>query len=228
MIIEYLIFNIMVVLGPVLVLLFYHQVSKPMLKPMVFSIGVSAFLFIVWDIIVTGHFWDFNQKYFLGYKLWTIPIEEALFFLSVPFACLFLYVNVRSTVKKVMISKFFLAHITVLTLFVGGTIFWYWNLYYSASVILLLGLIWLADLYLFKTKLLLTNIYWRFIGLVLLLTFCFNYYLTSRPVVLYNNSLNTNVRLLTIPVEDFAYSICLITLVVMLYEHMSSKASSEM
>ena len=37
--------------------------------------------------------WSFNDSYILGYKVCLLPVEEWMFFIFVPFACLFIYEN---------------------------------------------------------------------------------------------------------------------------------------
>ncbi len=59
--------------------------------------------------------------------------------------------------------------------------------------------------------------------IVFFLTLIFNYYLTSRPVVFYNTEVNLNLRILTIPIEDFFYSFSLISIVVMSYEFFTKR-----
>ncbi|MEM1010483.1 MAG: lycopene cyclase domain-containing protein, partial [Myxococcota bacterium] len=46
---------------------------------------------------------------------------------------------------------------------------------------------------------------------VFALTFVFNGYLTARPVVLYGRSYQLDLRLWTIPIEDFIYGFSLVT-----------------
>ncbi len=224
---EYLLFNLVVIFGPILALIFRPKLTIPKARPALFSVGISALLFIVWDMVVTGHFWMFNPKYITGIKLWTIPLEEALFFLTVPFACLFLYVNVmpKFTNKKQISNTS--ASIACTGLLVLCFILLYLGKYYTFSVLLLASLIGVSDIHFFKTKLITSRFMWRFMGMTSLLTLVFNFYLTSRPVVLYNPLYNLNMRILSIPIEDFIYSICLISLMLILYEYYNRKLWQE-
>ena len=51
-----------------------------------------AVFFILWDVQFTHwNVWNFNEHYFLGYRLYGLPIEEVLFFISIPFCVFFIY-----------------------------------------------------------------------------------------------------------------------------------------
>jgi lycopene cyclase domain-containing protein len=224
--IEYLLFNFFVVIFP-LISSFYKRAKKPLMLPTIISLLASALIFISWDIAVTDYFWRFNQNYILGIKLINIPIEEVLFFFTVPFACLFLYVNFKQLFKnKTINGNLILLTISLIIFFLGGY-FFILKKYYTGLVFLYLSVIWFFDLFLLKTKLVTKVVYWYYMGIVLLLTLIFNYYLTKRPVVIYNDSVNLNIRLLTIPVEDFIYGISLITTALVLYHFFTAHFSYE-
>jgi lycopene cyclase domain-containing protein len=223
--IEYLLFNFFVAIFPLVSAIVYKRTKKPLVLPAIISLLISAIIFISWDIAVTDYFWNFNQNYILGIKFIRIPLEEMLFFFTVPFACLFLYVNFTQLFKseKILNRNLILEIISVI-FFLSGC-FFILKKYYTALVFLYLVVIWFFDLFLLKTKLTTKVVYWYFMAIVFLLTFIFNYYLTKRPVVIYNDSVNLNIRLLTIPVEDFIYGISLITTVLVLYHFFANNFS---
>jgi lycopene cyclase domain-containing protein len=80
----------------------------------------------------------------------------------------------------------------------------------------------LADLFL-KTRLVLNKKFWIFWGVMFILIFIVNGYLTWRPVVIYGNEFYLNIRLFTIPIEDFLYGFSLITLNIVIWEYYSKK-----
>lgn len=48
--------------------------------------------FIAWDIWFTAHgVWWFNTDYTTGYAIAGLPVEEWLFFICIPFACVFTF-----------------------------------------------------------------------------------------------------------------------------------------
>src|SRR5690349_12042868 len=68
-------------------LMFYKQWK-------LFVLGIAAMMaiFIPWDIYFTStKVWGFNPEYILGCYIGSIPVEEWLFFICIPYACLFTY-----------------------------------------------------------------------------------------------------------------------------------------
>ena len=60
------------------------------------AIGVMMLLFIPWDIAFTERgIWGFNPDYLSGIWVAGIPLEEWLFFLCIPYACLFTYESLK-------------------------------------------------------------------------------------------------------------------------------------
>lgn len=209
-------FNIIVALGPILSLLFVPNIRRPVFVPALVAILSTAFTFIVWDIAVTGIFWTFNSAFTLGPRIGGVPFEEMLFFVTVPFGCLVLWVNwgrahntknERALVPVIMLLVS--TPITIGSMLLG----WYYTGVISAIFILTIFFDYLSSIKLFRKY-----IFHSFSLLVMFLTFIFNLYLTARPVVLYNNVMKSNINILTIPAEDFVYGLALISCVIILYE----------
>ncbi|MEJ2194299.1 MAG: lycopene cyclase domain-containing protein [Ignavibacteriaceae bacterium] len=126
---EYLIFNGVVVSGPALFGSLNCCYIWNHWKQLVVAIVIPAIPFLLWDVIVTGAHWNFNPKYVSGIKIINLPIEEILFFITVPFACLFTWEMIirrakEKTIKLKWLRIFYLLLIVVFTLIFNGFLTW--------------------------------------------------------------------------------------------------------
>lgn len=189
---------------------------------------LTAFLFIGWDILFAKiGVWGFNSDYVLGIYFFNLPIEELLFFICIPFSCLFTYHCLNLFFKFQWSSKtenVFVMCFSALLLFMG---FYFHSKLYTASTFISLGILLLVFKYIVKINWLtkLVSIY----PVLLIPFFIVNGILTGsglqQPVVWYNDSENIGIRLFTIPVEDIFYGFELILLNVFFYEYFKSKFS---
>ena len=181
---------------------------------------IPALLYVTWDMYFTSKaVWFFNEDYITGIKLFNLPVEEVLFFFIVPYCCVFIYACIRSyfpnlTNKK--IADQFLK-VLVILLLVTGII--YFDKYYTGWTFILTG-IFILIIYLFR------NFFKSFDAASFLVSFAIclvpflivNGFLTSIPVVQYNNVENLGIRIYTIPFEDIFYGMLLILMNIVLYE----------
>lgn len=63
----------------------YHNI-----RALLISIGLILVIFGTWDIFATarGH-WYFNEDGVWGLRVINLPLEEVLFFVVIPFCCIF-------------------------------------------------------------------------------------------------------------------------------------------
>ena len=182
---------------------------------------ITACIFIVWDIIFTKNgVWGFNERYLTGIYFFNIPVEEVLFFVCIPYACVFTYYCINRFYKIQWNSNFerlFILFFSSLLLIVG--IYFYSRAYTSVTFISL-SIILLIVKFIFKIEWLhkLLTIY----AFLLIPFFLVNGILTGtgleQPVVWYNDDENMGLRLLTIPVEDIFYGFELILLNIFFYK----------
>lgn len=219
---EYLIFNLIVFSGPLLfgAMRPFYFINR--WKYTIVPILIPAVFFLIWDSIVADSHWHFNEKYVLGISFFNLPIEEILFFISVPFACLFTWEMIirRTEEKEIMwvnkIRRYLYLLIPIgIWFFISGK-------HYTGLAITFLGLAILLD-HLMNTNIILQKRFYLYLLLVLLFTLIFNGYLTWRPVVTYSVQYQLDFRIFTIPVEDFIYGTALIFMNTSIYQKIISK-----
>jgi len=211
---SYLLFNLTIIFLPILADLFYKKTIFPQIIPFILSVSIAALVFIIWDMKVAEKWWFFNDKYILGIKFFKLPIEEILFFFTVPYSCLIIFLNLNYfvTSKINFYSYFFLIFIFLILSFY----FFKKKKVYPFFVFLLLSANIFLD-YFFKVYLLNQIGFYIYLIIITLLTFIFNYYLTSKKIVTYSKNYKTNFLITTIPFEDFIYGINLLYLNLILY-----------
>ena len=81
----YLILNILTLVPPLL-LSFDRRVHFYTRWKFFFpAMLISLAIFIIWDVIFTSHgVWGFNEQYHSGWTILGLPLEEYLFFITVP------------------------------------------------------------------------------------------------------------------------------------------------
>ena len=73
------------------------------------------------------------------------------------------------------------------------------------------------------TRVLARKAFWIFLAVMYGFEFLANGYLTWRPIVLYNERYFLDLRLWTIPIEDFVYGFTLVGLPVIFWEYFKRK-----
>jgi lycopene cyclase domain-containing protein len=191
------------------------------------AIALPGILFIVWDIFFTQMgVWGFNPKYVTGIYFFNLPIEEVLFFICIPYSCIFTYEAVNYFTKSKILSNRWTEFITdtlIFVLLIIGTLNherWYTSVtFFSTAVFLiLLRRVWKVEF--------LNNFFFSYI-FILIPFFIVNGILTGtgieEPVVWYNNSQNLGIRMGTIPVEDTFYGMLLLLMNVSVFEYLQNK-----
>ncbi|EDM43371.1 hypothetical protein SCB49_01412 [unidentified eubacterium SCB49] len=183
--------------------------------------------YISWDIVFTNvGFWGFNDAYITGYKLFNLPIEEWLFFICIPYACLFTLHSLSYLLPNLTFNK---QHTSIIhTLLISTMIvclWYYYDRWYTlvnfTYTILILGLVYNK----MPTRL------GRFLPtfFIILLPFLLvNGILTGSfiedQVVWYDHTQNMDIRVFTIPVEDAFYALGMLLTVYVLMEWFESRS----
>lgn len=191
------------------------------------AIGIifNGLVFIPWDSVFTKlGIWGFNPKYLNGLSFYSLPIEEWLFFITVPFSCVFIHYVLLAYFKNPIPLKF-------------SNIFW--NI--LSLLILAVGIIFHQQTYTFVTftitapVLFLLNKYQKsfmsqftftyaisFIPFILINSILTGSF-TEEPIVWYNNTENFSVRIGTIPLEDTIYNLLLLVTPTFITHYLYSK-----
>lgn len=213
----YLLINFLTVLFPV-ILSFDKKVNFFKSWKYIFpGLLISGALFLLWDYVFTLYdVWSFNPHYIIGVYFFELPLEEILFFITVPFACLFIYACLNYYVRNDFLGKISLYVSWALALLSVVMLFIYYQRVYTLITFMLLFVI--SAYLILKRPRFLGRFYLAF--LVSLLPFYIvNGLLTSIPVVLYNDLENCGFRVGTIPFEDHFYSLSMLILNVLLFEY---------
>ncbi|MBS1580840.1 MAG: lycopene cyclase domain-containing protein [Bacteroidetes bacterium] len=192
------------------------------------GIIAMALVFIPWDIRFTASgLWGFSPTHLIGVRWLGLPVEEWLFFLCIPYACVFTYHSIGvlwpqaapgpRTTRTLAIALIGLVLVTAL----ANT----HRAYAATTGFLLAG--WLA----FVVFVLRAPWLGRFLlaYAVLLVPFTVvNGLLTGmgleRPVVWYDATAILGPRLGTIPVEDVFYGLLMVGMTVTVYEAVDARA----
>ena len=181
--------------------------------------------FVIWDIpFAAAGVWGFDKRYLLGPSLFGLPMEEWLFFVCIPYACVFTYhaleelrfrpvgdsvvpglnLGVAILCVLLLIACWGQLYTTVTALLTGVFAAWLWFRrpawaagFWTAYLVLLLPFV--------LTNGVLTGVrFWEYPLLNV------NPDAITNHVVWYNNAENLGIRFLSIPLDDFLYAFLLI------------------
>jgi len=185
------------------------------------GIAVMATVFIIWDAIFTAYgVWGFNPRYLTGPKLFHLPIEEWLFFLVVPYSCVFIYEALRYYVRRDVLGTVArpLSIALIAVLLVVGVLH-IDRLYTAITFLCTAGML---ALHVFVLKSPYLGRFFLGYAVSLIPFFLMNGILTGwlldEPIVWYNNAENLGIRMNTIPIEDSQYLLFFLLLTLTFYE----------
>ena len=193
------------------------------------SILITGAFFAVFDIYFAARgIWGFNARYHSGIVLAHLPLEEWLFFIFIPYASIFIHFVLKAYFPGMALKDKTTRIITfTLILILAAAIIAEHDKVYSVTYFSLMALVLLISL--FQNGKILNTLYISF--LVILIPFIMvNGILTGSliegEVVWYNPDEITGVRLITIPVEDFAYGFSLIFINLYIMDYFQKLAST--
>lgn len=186
------------------------------------AILITAVFFLLWDSWFTSMgVWGFNPTYITGMRIGNMPIEEILFFICIPYPCVFTFDCLIRVIPEDVLSKNLavISYALIGLCVIVATV--YHDNYYTASAFGLLAVLLFAAYYI--------KVPWlgRFyvIYAILLIPFLIvNGLLTgtglAAPVVWYNADHIIGPRILTIPIEDVFYGMGLLFINTWIYQRL--------
>jgi lycopene cyclase domain-containing protein len=190
------------------------------------AILCAAVPFLFLDSVFTAYgVWNFNPRYITGLYLFNLPVEEILFFICIPYACVFTYYCLDKFYDfswNPAIENIFCVLFSTFLLITG---FIFWKKIYTSSTFISTGILCLF----LKFGM---HISWfgkavTVFAILLLPFFLVNGILTGTglpaPIVGYNLLYNLGIRLMTIPVEDIIYGFELFLLNLLLFIRFSKQ-----
>lgn len=219
---NYLIIDALIILFPLLLSFTWKFKYYRYFKSLAASILIVGTVYIFWDVLVTARGdWWFNEAFLSGVTIINLPIEEIMFFITVPFACLFIYENlVYFLPEKTVAFNKWTYYVIAGILIVGGLVFYHQDYTIlalcSAAAFFIIAASWYPQV-------LQSRNFWLYIAISFIPFIIFNYLLTSLVVVHYNPDAIWggdglwNGRFLTIPFEDFFYNFSMLSFYGMVY-----------
>ncbi len=188
---------------------------------------LTMMVFIPWDVVFTRHeIWVFNPDYFLDTKILSLPLEEWLFFICIPFACVFTHYALLLYFPKLKLDKNSSKAIaiglilTLALLLIFNYDKWYTLVNFTIAIVLTI-------IVLKYNSILLQHFFLTFL-VMLIPFFIVNGVLTGSwiesQVVWYNNAENLGIRMGTIPVEDSIYAYSMILMNLFFFEYFTQKS----
>lgn len=177
------------------------------------SMLLTMVVFIPWDMLKTYlAVWGFNPRYLLGFYIGNLPVEEWMFFIAIPYACVFTYHSLNYLVKKDFLGKYADRITLVLAVFLliiglmnSGKLYTSVT-FISTGVFLLFHRFFIHARYMGRFYLMYLVTLIPFFIVNGLLTGSF----IPEEIVYYDNAQNLGIRLGTIPVEDMVYGLLML------------------
>jgi lycopene cyclase domain-containing protein len=195
--------------------------------PFIFpGILITGIIYLVWDVWFTEiGIWGFNSNYTQDIHLFGLPLEEWLFFLVVPYSCIFLYEVLRLFVKRFHYPHTARWILLILSLAGIGSLPFLYGKTYTFTTVSFTTLMLLLQLVQKTYRTWFSGFLITYL-LSLVPFMVVNGILTALPVVWYNNAENLGLRIYTVPVEDFIYLMGLLLAAINIYQLMLHRYAS--
>jgi lycopene cyclase domain-containing protein len=188
-------------------------------------------IFLIWDAAKTSlGVWGFNTNYITGIFVGNLPIEECFFFITIPYACVFIYECLNYYFPKDIFLSFE-KPLTYLLVFVFlGIGIYSWKITYSSTTYFIAGFYLLWHVLYIDNQKIRSRFYLAY--LVSWIPFVFvDGVLTggyqNEPIILYNPEEFLGFRVTSLPFEDSIYLIPLLLGNITFFEQSRSALSRQ-
>ncbi len=194
------------------------------------SILLTMVIFIPWDMAKTYlTVWGFNPEYLLGIYIGNLPVEEWMFFIAIPYACLFTYHSLNYLIKKDYLGKYAEKITLVLAIFLLIIGLMNTGRLYTSVTFISTGIFLIFHRFVVKADYM-GRFYIMYL-VTLIPFFIVNGLLTGSfipgEVVFYDNTQNLGIRLGTIPVEDMVYGLFMLLMNLTWFEFLRNRFNSK-
>lgn len=189
------------------------------------ALCVAAVFFLGWDYWFTETgVWEFNPRYVLGIFFFGLPIEEILFFFIIPFACIFIYEVLIYYFPKDFFLPFGKPFTYVMVPLLVGFGLLHLDKSYTSISCFVAAAVLLGHFLVFNDRYLGRFLFAYLVHLIplILCNGVLTGGMTQEPVVIYNDAENLGIRIWTLPLEDFIYSMSLFLLNITIFEKIRS------
>jgi lycopene cyclase domain-containing protein len=192
------------------------------------AIGLTLLFFVAWDSAFTQlGVWGFTSAYLLKINILHLPIEEWLFFITIPYACVFIYEVLNYFQRRDWLGQ--AAPWIAGALIVGsGVIVWvFWGHAYTVSAFGLMAILLALQAFVLKAPWLGRFFMAYLVSLLpfVLVNGVLTGAVTAQPIVWYDDAENLGLRFGTIPLDDFAYGLDLMLMNVGLFEWFKGRSN---
>lgn len=199
-------------------------------KSLIPAILIAGSVFVAWDVYYTEHgIWGFNPEHLSGIYLFNLPLEECLFFFTIPYACVFVYEVMKAyfpNFRPIQFAYYFSLIFTIaafaLAIMYSDGIYSFYGLLAAGTVnwILYFGFTpkWYPQ---FISSFIIVMIPFLVVNGILTGGF------TDEPVVWYNENHITGIKIYTIPIEDVFYNFLMLLSIVLLHEKIKARLSKD-
>jgi lycopene cyclase domain-containing protein len=187
---------------------------------------IPALIFIIWDIIFTKNgVWGFNGTYLVGKSIFGLPLEELLWFLVIPYCCVFIYECIQYYITPQFNKKVLKSIIVSILLLLVCLIFLYKGQIYTVltfttgaffCIIMLINMR-IQFVSAFLSTWLISLIPFLIVNGVLTGAF------TKEPIVAYSSEAIIGIRMISIPIEDAIYLWSYLFIIIWMYELFKKK-----